>query len=227
MLAETEKECLGNRNAVKFTAIDKKSINTHIKLCQRRLLAKLSRLSDQLFLSIIFLDKVTMASSPATDRQATISRNDEDEESRFQRVLAGCTSGFEICQVEGIGRGIRTTRPFKRNDLLLRYFGDVVTEQEAKRRENAGPLVGHFYRYNFRALEKPWVLDATREDGSFGRLINHSKKHPNVKPKPIVVDGVPAVVFKALVDIGAGTELRYDYGIRKKEVLEANPWLKE
>lgn len=142
-------------------------------------------------------------------------------------MLAGDKSGFEVCQVPQIGRGIKTTRSFKQNEVLMRYFGEVVTEREARRRERAGPQVGHFYRFNFRFHEKQYVLDATVEDGSYGRLINHSKKNANVVPKAIEIDGNPAIYFQAKVDIEAGVELRYDYAVHDKEVLEANPWLKQ
>lgn len=129
--------------------------------------------------------------------------------------------------VPRIGRGIRTTRVFKRHDVLLRYFGEVVSEREASRRLNAGPTVGHFYRYTFRLHEKPYVLDATPEDGTFARLVNHSKKNPNVYAKAIDIGGTPGVILVAACDIPIGTELRYDYGVHDKEVLEANPWLKK
>lgn len=157
-----------------------------------------------------------------TSRQQVICRRSEEEELRWQLVLAGDKSGFEVCQVPGIGRGIKTTRSFQRNDILMRYFGEIVTENEARRRERAGPKVGHFYRFDFHFNEKKYVLDATTDDGSYGRLINHSKKDANVSPKQIDLDGIPA-----RVDIDVGTELRYDYGVRDKEVLEANPWLSE
>lgn len=149
------------------------------------------------------------------------------EESRFEDVVNGCLDGFEVCMVPEIGRGVRVTRRFERNDVLLRYFGDVVTEEEANRRKAAGPLVGHFYRYDFHLNGQKYVLDATLEDGSLGRLINHSRKHPNVRAKAFEIDGEPAIVFFAMCDLEIGTELRYDYGVRKKEDLEANPWLKK
>lgn len=132
-----------------------------------------------------------------------------------------------MCIVPKIGRGIKVTKSFKRKEVLLRYFGELVTEAEAKRRENAGPKVGHFYRYKFQVKDRKYILDSTREDGSFGRLVNHSRKHPNVVAKPVDINGEPGIILVAKQDLEIGTELRYDYGERDKAVLEANPWLKK
>lgn len=162
-----------------------------------------------------------------TVRQEVIHQKSQEIEDRWERVLAGDVSGLEVCTVKDIGRGIKTTRFFKRNEVIMRYVGEVVTLREALRRELAGPEEGHFYRYDFKVNMKPYVLDASREDGTYGRLINHSRKNPNVQPKPFTLDGTPAIFFKALVDIEAGVELRYDYGERRKHILEANPWLKK
>jgi len=62
-------------------------------------------------------------------------------------------------------------------------------------------------------------IDASAEDGRFGRLINHSKRHPNLKPKVCAVDGSPRLFFTARRNIVAGEELLYDYGKQEAEVL--------
>lgn len=163
----------------------------------------------------------------STSRQKVICQKSEDIQDRWEQVLAGDTSGFEIFHVEGIGRSIRTTRAFKQNEILMRYFGEVISPQEALRRDAAGPQVGHFYRYDFEVKDKKYVLDATPDDGTYGRLISHSRKNPNVLPKPVEIDGCPAIIFKAMKDIAAGEELCYDYGEHHKDVIQANPWLKK
>lgn len=57
--------------------------------------------------------------------------------------------------------------------------------------------------------------------------MNHSKKKPNVLPKPVMIDGSPSVIFTANRDLEPGVELRYDYGERRPEVIKDNSWLKE
>jgi hypothetical protein len=55
-------------------------------------------------------------------------------------------------------------------------------------------------------------IDATADDGSFGRLINDDHLSPNLKARLIKIknDYVPA--FFALHDIPSGEEIAYDYG---------------
>ena len=73
---------------------------------------------------------------------------------------------------------------------------------------------------------KKLAVDATEDDGSLGRLINHSTREPNVIMKVHVVDSQPRVVFVATKEIQIGLEILYDYGERRKAILECNPWLK-
>ena len=69
-------------------------------------------------------------------------------------------------------------------------------------------------------------MDATREDVSKGRLINHSKDDANLSMKVFVVNDAPRVVFLASKDISVEHEIQYDYREKRKEVLRKNPWLK-
>ena len=60
----------------------------------------------------------------------------------------------------------------------------------------------------------------------FARLINHSRRNPNLMAKKIVdTRGFPHIVLYALRDICQGEELCFDYGDRRKEVLTRFPWL--
>ena len=56
-------------------------------------------------------------------------------------------------------------------------------------------------------------MDGTKEDNSFGRLVNDDHKKPNCGPKVIhAKGGTPSICFFAVSDIEENTELRYDYG---------------
>ena len=68
------------------------------------------------------------------------------------------------------------------------------------------------YILEFKFQDKCWAIDATKEDGSFGRLINHSKMNANVKPVVIPENGVPSVYLVAVHNIGKDDEILYDYG---------------
>jgi SET domain-containing protein len=60
-----------------------------------------------------------------------------------------------------------------------------------------------------------------------GRLINHSRKNSNCQPKVFVIRDQPRIVLVALRDIEIDEELFYDYGERRKDIIEAFPWLNE
>ena len=62
---------------------------------------------------------------------------------------------------------------------------------------------------SFSPLES---IDASREDGSFGRLVNDDHINPNCKVKKIVMDGKPRLCLFALKDISLEEEITYNYG---------------
>ena len=70
-----------------------------------------------------------------------------------------------------------------------------------------------------------YSVDATNEDGTFGRLINHSKENPNTIPKVIDVQGTPGLYFEAMRDISTGEEILYDYNDRRRNAVDQYPWL--
>lgn len=55
---------------------------------------------------------------------------------------------------------------------------------------------------------------------TFGRRINHSSKMPNIKPfhckMKINGEDKDVILFKALNDISVGTQLKFDYGVKRR-----------
>ena len=69
-------------------------------------------------------------------------------------------------------------------------------------------------------------IDATKDDGRYGRMVNHSRKSPNAVPKVYTDDsGCPRLCLVAIKEISTGEELLYDYGERRNDVMKSNPWL--
>ncbi|XP_016309118.1 uncharacterized protein LOC107663407 isoform X4 [Sinocyclocheilus anshuiensis] len=66
--------------------------------------------------------------------------------------------------------------------------------------------------FEFKWRGKTWSIDASREDGSFGRIVNDDHKHPNCEMKKIDVNGKIHLCLFALNDIKEGEEITYDYG---------------
>ena len=78
---------------------------------------------------------------------------------------------LKVVEVEEKGRGIITTKDFKKNDFLVEYAGDFISLKEAKKREvqySKDELPGG-YIYHFRSHEKPYCIDATAETERLGK----------------------------------------------------------
>lgn len=55
-------------------------------------------------------------------------------------------------------------------------------------------------------------IDASKEDGTLGRLANDNHKSPNCKVKKVVVEGIPHLCLFAIKEIFPNEEITYNYG---------------
>lgn len=69
-----------------------------------------------------------------------------------------------------------------------------------------------YYTLELALCSCSFRVDAAREDGSLGRLINDDHVNPNSKIKTIRVDGKPHLCLFAIKDISPGEEITYNYG---------------
>ncbi|CAL8290525.1 unnamed protein product [Arctogadus glacialis] len=110
------------------------------------------------------------------------------------------------------GRGVFAKGSISQGDFVLEYRGDRIPVVEAQRRR----LIYHesctAFLFMFRWRGKTWCIDAARDDGSLGRLVNDEHRRPNCKMKNIDVNGSPHLCLFALMDIKQGEEISYDYG---------------
>lgn len=142
-------------------------------------------------------------------------------------ILNGIEEGMEVQTIEGKGRGVFATHSFQKGQYVVEYNGDLLQITDAKKRESEyaqNPATG-CYMYYFQYLCKTYCVDATKETGRLGRLINHSK-NGNCQTKLHDINGVPHLILVASRDIDEGEELLYDYGDRSKASIAAHPWLK-
>ena len=62
-------------------------------------------------------------------------------------------------EVEGKGRGVVSTRPFRRGELVCEYSGELISHEEAKRREeeySGNSSIGcYMYYFSFKT-KKLW-----------------------------------------------------------------------
>ena len=68
-------------------------------------------------------------------------------------------------------------------------------------------------------------VDATKESGRLGRLLNHSKSEANCATRLVSVKDRPYLILETKRDIQAGEELLYDYGERSRDIIASHPWL--
>lgn len=86
-------------------------------------------------------------------------------------VESQCEDGLEARHTGTIrGRGVYTTKKFFRNDYIVEYAGELITQIEARQRES---LYGRnhnigCYMYYFKWGEKVYCVDATEETGRLG-----------------------------------------------------------
>ena len=127
--------------------------------------------------------------------------------------------GLTISEHKDMGLGVHTTRNFEKGDVILEYCGRWIPASDFQNHDLDTGYVLFVGNYG--------AIDATFDDGRLGRLVNHSRVDANCKlhfEKP--KDGNPRVGIVALKDIVSGTQLFYDYGDRRSDVLKDHEFLR-
>ncbi|PWW79917.1 hypothetical protein C7212DRAFT_163681 [Tuber magnatum] len=126
-----------------------------------------------------------------------------------ERVKSGTkfAEGVEVVKTANCGHGLRATRSFMPNQIIVEYTGEIITQEESERR------MVEVYRdnknYYLMLFHQNMILDATR--GSVARFVNHSCD-PNCRMEKWLVEGRPRMALFAGDDgVEAGEELTYDY----------------
>ncbi|XP_057318110.1 N-lysine methyltransferase KMT5A [Microplitis mediator] len=151
---------------------------------------------------------------------------EEKQRDLENKVLCQVEEGLMVKHFVGKGRGVVTTREFKKGEFVVEYIGDLIDQVAAKKREaeyakdqNTG-----CYMYYFQHRNHQYCVDATAETDKLGRLVNHSR-NGNLIARVIEVESIPHLVLTAKEDIPMGVEINYDYGDRSREAIQNHPWL--
>jgi len=105
------------------------------------------------------------------------------------------------------GWGCFIGEPAAKNEFIGEYFGEMITELEADRREYLFGKKKCSYMFK---LNEEYVIDAGRFGGKM-RFANHSS-HPNCETKILLVNGDHRIGIYASRNIEAGEELLFNYG---------------
>lgn len=123
------------------------------------------------------------------------------------------------------GRSVFSKIYMKKGDFVCYYEGNVLSKKEGLRRIRDASTASCYYFF-FKNKEQQLCIDATSENYTFGRLINHSRKEANLKPYSCQINGQPKIGFKLQKDILPNTELLYNYGETDPLIISQNPWLR-
>ncbi|XP_073697250.1 uncharacterized protein [Garra rufa] len=123
------------------------------------------------------------------------------------------TFKLEVKYINAVkGRGLFAKGSICKGDFVVEYRGDIINNAELQKRKKRYHASSAAFMFEFKWRRKTWCIDASREDGSFGRIVNDDHKHPNCKMKKMDVNGKPHLCLFALNDIKEGEEITYDYG---------------
>ncbi|XP_013855926.1 uncharacterized protein LOC106511726 [Austrofundulus limnaeus] len=136
-------------------------------------------------------------------------------------------TGLAFSEIEGKNRGVVTTRDFLPGEVVCDYHGKLVSHRKGEEIHRDIQLSESGYMFFFKNKGKALCIDAHEEHCechpeklTFGRLINHSRKHPNIKPRLYIFtsDGVEkeVILFIASQKIRVNEELLFDYGVNRK-----------
>ncbi|ORX41657.1 SET domain-containing protein, partial [Piromyces finnis] len=105
------------------------------------------------------------------------------------------------------GYGLKTENPIKKDELVIEYTGEVMSNKSCIDRLNT--IYKNMNSFYFIDFGDGKVIDAC-EKGSIARFANHSCE-PNCHIERWTVNDEVRVGLFALRDIKAGEELLYDY----------------
>ncbi|XP_072563170.1 uncharacterized protein [Paramormyrops kingsleyae] len=121
--------------------------------------------------------------------------------------------GLVVMDIAGKGKGVCATRQLQAGEVVCDYHGPVVTATEGQRIHSSTKEEESGYMFFFRNSHKS---ECACHPGiqPFGRLINHSHKKANLRPRLYspAVGGQDVILLLALNRINVGEELLFDYG---------------
>uniref|UniRef100_A0A3B5AKE8 SET domain-containing protein n=1 Tax=Stegastes partitus TaxID=144197 RepID=A0A3B5AKE8_9TELE len=109
------------------------------------------------------------------------------------------------------GKGVFTHKTIKPSSFVVEYRGKMICEKDKRPEKRHGDtLKGFLYEFSWKGAQ--WCVDASKEDGSLGRLVNDNHTSPNCEVRKVACEGKPHLCLFAVEEISPGEEITYDYG---------------
>jgi len=104
-------------------------------------------------------------------------------------------TGLEVRDIPGKGRGVKAIRVFKKGEPVVEYSGELInlgqSARSPKQREE------NDFNFYFCSGGSQFCIDASKETGRFGRLINHSIAAANIEARVVVMNRLPRLTLFA------------------------------
>ncbi|KAI4817450.1 hypothetical protein KUCAC02_010851 [Chaenocephalus aceratus] len=109
------------------------------------------------------------------------------------------------------GKGVFTSRAIEPSAFVVEYQGKIFSPKYTTRKKKCGDnLNKYFFEFSWKGAQ--WCVDASKDDGTLGRLVNDDHISPNCEIKNIFSEGKPHLCLFAVTEISPGEEITYDYG---------------
>ncbi|CAM9460282.1 unnamed protein product, partial [Chrysoparadoxa australica] len=111
--------------------------------------------------------------------------------------------------IERAGDGAFAAKPFRKGELIMEYFGRILTEEESIKEEQRAAACKNNYLFR---MNKEQTIDARDVSDCTIRFANHDDENANCEPAVMIAAGKQHVALYAKEAIEHGDELLFDYG---------------
>ncbi|XP_041811390.1 uncharacterized protein LOC121619625 isoform X2 [Chelmon rostratus] len=108
------------------------------------------------------------------------------------------------------GRGVFTRESIEPSTFVVELRGNISSRRGTRRKKCGDTLNNYLFDFSWNGTN--WCVDASKEDGTLGRLVNDDHISPNCKIKKIVYEGKPHLCLFAVRKISPGEEITFNYG---------------
>ena len=140
-----------------------------------------------------------------------------------------------IKETATMGRSVVSTKPRPIGEVVCDYNGLLLNHQqtaeflesaEANADDSRAGQTEYCFQFDFKnnGNSEQWMVNANNEPEevgllkSFGRLVNHCRKHPNLRPEIRVLGGRPHILLRVIREVETNEDLHFDYGDRRTGV---------